>query len=189
MAATTLRRSASSMWRRTVRSADSGAGCVAWAGVLFRRQERCTWAAARRRAYYEFNFDAATGALAQAREFSRAVPIRQIQGTHSSEMWRFPGQPVSLCGGTCLKIRLPSSTVQSGAFDRSLEMRAPALSNSDSARMAKAFWYRVGLTRGVPATTPHSGKQLSMLRTGQHPTDMLWLNKPAPSGEGESDPV
>src|SRR5207248_1214495 len=37
---------------------------------------------------------------------------------------------------------------------------------------------------------PNSGTQIAMTRVGSHPTDMLWLNKPAPTeGSGSSEYV
>jgi DNA-binding beta-propeller fold protein YncE len=34
--------------------------------------------------------------------------------------------------------------------------------------------------------SPTTGELITKTRVGPHPTDMLWLNKPAPTGEGES---
>jgi DNA-binding beta-propeller fold protein YncE len=155
----------------------------AWLGLVFSSDNKKVYVGGGSKArVYQLNFDPANGTLTTGREFPAlsdpANPGHSFIGDVAlSSDNRF------LYAADLLENQIAVINLESGALiDRWKSGRRPyrILIPPDGKSFLVSSWADAAIYQYDAAT----GKQLSMLRTGQHPTDMLWLNKPAPSGEG-----
>ncbi len=141
-----------------------------------------------RASVYELSLDPATGALTRSREFA-AVPDLNHKGvsfigdvTVSSDAHLL--YAADLYGDSIAVINLQSGQL----IARWKSGRRPyrLLLPPGDRQLIVSSWADAAIYQ----YDANSGAQIAMTRVGSHPTDMLWLNKPAPSEEtGSSEYV
>lgn len=154
----------------------------AWLGLVFSSDNKKVYAGGGSKArVYEFNFDPANGTLTPGREL-QALSDPANPGHSFIGDVALSGDNRFLYAADLLENQIAVINLQSGSLiDRWKCGRRPyrILIPPDGKSFLVSSWADASIYQYDAAT----GKQLNVIRTGQHPSDMLWLNKPAPVGE------
>jgi DNA-binding beta-propeller fold protein YncE len=157
----------------------------AWLGLIFSPDGSKVYVGGGSKArVYEFSFNESTGDLSPGRVFDAVADPRRPGNAFIGDVAVSPDAHL-LYAADLLENRIAVINLQSGRLiDQWKCGRRPyrILILPGGKSFLVSSWADSAVYR-YDAT---SGGQISMMRVAPHPTDLLWLNKPAPTDESES---
>jgi DNA-binding beta-propeller fold protein YncE len=157
----------------------------AWYGLTFSSNGKSVFAGGGSKArVYEFSFNSETGHLSTSREFLAVNDVANPGNSFIGDVAPSPDGHL-LYAADLLENQIAVINLQSGRLiDRWKVARRPyrILIPPGGKILIVTSWadaavYRYGAT---------SGNQIGVTRLGPHPTDLLWVNRPAPVESGEA---